>query len=155
NPCNDGDGCTSNDHCGSGACGGTPVVCTPLDECHQAGTCSAGACSNPPQPSGTPCTRGTCDGAGTCVPTTTTSTTTTTVTSTTSTTTTTLPQLTCSSTPSSTCQASASLKGVLSIADSSSHLKDKLKWKWTSTATVDLGDFGTPTTGTDYILCLY
>ena len=53
------------------------------------------------------------------------------------------------------CQASASLKGKLSLRDTTHDDKDKLKWKWASTATVALGDFGDPTTSTDYILCLY
>ncbi|MEB2284500.1 MAG: hypothetical protein B6D46_03135 [Polyangiaceae bacterium UTPRO1] len=73
-PCNDGDACTTGDQCASGACGGAPVVCTPLDQCHDAGTCTAGVCSNPPKANGAPCDDGTlctapdvCNGAGACV----------------------------------------------------------------------------------------
>src|SRR5207247_1138426 len=85
--------------CSGGTCGGTAVVCTALDECHQAGTCApaTGMCSNPASPMGTPCTGGACDGAGNCEATTTTtttstsSTTSTTTTSTTQAPTTTLP----------------------------------------------------------------
>ena len=37
--------------------GGNPVVCTPLDQCHNAGTCNPGTglCSNPPKADGTTC----------------------------------------------------------------------------------------------------
>jgi hypothetical protein len=57
-PCSDGNACTTSDSCSSGTClSGTPVVCAPLDACHDAGTCDAGsgACSNPAKPDGTPC----------------------------------------------------------------------------------------------------
>jgi cysteine-rich repeat protein len=60
-PCDDGDACTQTDACETGTCTGTdPVVCTPLDQCHAAGTCDplSGACSNPAQPDGTPCDDG-------------------------------------------------------------------------------------------------
>lgn len=69
--CDDGDLCTINDSCTNGSCGGgSPVTCTPIDECHVAGTCNPanGQCSNPNAPNGTPCSNnGTCQG-GTCVP---------------------------------------------------------------------------------------
>jgi len=57
-PCNDTNACTQADSCQMGACtGGNPVVCTPLDQCHLAGTCdpTSGSCSNPVAPDGTPC----------------------------------------------------------------------------------------------------
>jgi cysteine-rich repeat protein len=60
-PCNDGDGCTQTDTCSGGVCvGSNPVVCTPLDQCHVAGTCnpSTGQCSNPSKPDGTACDDG-------------------------------------------------------------------------------------------------
>src|SRR5207247_2038195 len=60
-PCNDSDACTRTDTCQSGACvGGTPVVCTPQDQCHLAGTCDTetGACSNPSKPDGAACSDG-------------------------------------------------------------------------------------------------
>src|SRR5207244_1701211 len=59
--CSDGNGCTLADTCQSGACtGGTPVVCTPQDQCHLAGTCDTkpGACSNPAKPDGAACSDG-------------------------------------------------------------------------------------------------
>jgi len=52
------------------------------------------------------------------------------------------------------CQASVSQKGSVALRDISPD-KNKLKWKWRSTATVPLTDFGDPTASTDYILCLY
>jgi hypothetical protein len=62
------------DTCQSGTCtGSNPVVCTPLDACHVAGTCdgATGQCSNPVGPDGTPCSApngtGSCQG-GTCEP---------------------------------------------------------------------------------------
>ncbi|MFT7580973.1 MAG: putative repeat protein (TIGR01451 family)/MYXO-CTERM domain-containing protein, partial [Myxococcota bacterium] len=48
--CNDGDACTQVDSCDEGACvGAQPVLCTALDQCHQAGMCDSatGVCSNP------------------------------------------------------------------------------------------------------------
>lgn len=56
--CTDGNACTQTDTCQDGSCvGGNSVVCNPLDQCHQAGTCntSTGICSNPNAPNGTPC----------------------------------------------------------------------------------------------------
>lgn len=64
--CNDGDACTQTDTCQNGACvGSNPLVCPPIDHCHDAGVCDAetGLCSNPPAyPDGTACgTGGQCD----------------------------------------------------------------------------------------------
>ncbi len=55
--CDDKDLCTEGDVCKDGACVGTPVVCTPLDQCHVKGTCdpTTGKCSNPNAPDNTPC----------------------------------------------------------------------------------------------------
>ena len=53
------------------------------------------------------------------------------------------------------CQPAAAGKAGLSIIDFTPHDHDKLRWKWLSSATVTLGDFGTPTTSTDYTLCVY
>ncbi|MCC6763081.1 MAG: hypothetical protein IT293_00315, partial [Deltaproteobacteria bacterium] len=75
--CNDGTLCTAPDACdGAGACvGANPVVCTPLSQCHDAGTCNpgTGVCSDPPRADGASCDDGDlctqtdeCDGAGTC-----------------------------------------------------------------------------------------
>ncbi len=73
-PCTDGDACTSSDQCTGGTCGGAPVVCTPLSQCHDAGTCTAGVCSDPFKTSGASCDDSSfctapdeCDGAGTCI----------------------------------------------------------------------------------------
>lgn len=59
--CSDGNACTQTDLCSAGICGGSnPILCTPLDACHQAGTCAPGTgiCSNPNGPNGTPCNDG-------------------------------------------------------------------------------------------------
>ncbi len=56
--CNDGNACTQTDACASGACaGGSPIVCTAIDACHDVGTCApaTGVCSNPAKPNGTGC----------------------------------------------------------------------------------------------------
>jgi len=56
--CDDGNPCTINDSCSGGACVvSSPVVCTALDACHNAGTCdrATGVCNNPPRPVGTSC----------------------------------------------------------------------------------------------------
>ncbi len=56
--CNDADACTQSDSCMAGVCTGIdPVVCTPLDQCHDAGMCDSatGVCSNPAKPENTPC----------------------------------------------------------------------------------------------------
>ncbi|MBI5504547.1 MAG: hypothetical protein HY899_07080, partial [Deltaproteobacteria bacterium] len=76
--CNDGNLCTQTDTCQGGVCTGSdPVVCTVLDQCHDAGTCDPGTgCSNPPTPPGTACGSSSsgqcddadsCDGAGVCL----------------------------------------------------------------------------------------
>jgi hypothetical protein len=59
--CDDGDKCTKSDACQAGVCtGANPVVCSALDQCHNAGTCnpSTGVCSNPSVPDGTTCDDG-------------------------------------------------------------------------------------------------
>jgi phospholipase C len=75
---------------------------------------------------------------------TTTSSTTTTTTSTTTTTT-----FGCPPSPVNGCQNAATQKGRLQLGNG------KLKWKWLSSGTVAVTDFGSPTTTTNYILCLY
>src|SRR2546423_1604363 len=76
--CNDGNSCSTADICTNGSCGGTPVTCTALDQCHVAGSCnpSTGTCSSPvktgtPPPTcndGNACTHGDhCDSTGACV----------------------------------------------------------------------------------------
>jgi uncharacterized repeat protein (TIGR01451 family) len=59
--CNDGNACTQSDTCLAGACNGAnPVTCTPLDQCHIAGTCdpATGVCDNPNAADGTTCSDG-------------------------------------------------------------------------------------------------
>jgi hypothetical protein len=59
--CSDGNACTQSDTCQAGVCNsGSPVICTALDQCHDAGTCdtSTGACSNPNKGDGTSCSDG-------------------------------------------------------------------------------------------------
>ncbi len=56
--CNDNNACTQTDICQAGICtGGNPVICTPLDQCHVAGTCDTvtGLCDDPFAPNGTGC----------------------------------------------------------------------------------------------------
>jgi len=71
-PCDDGNACTLHSVCdGSGRCvaTGATVSCTPLDQCHDAGTCdpTTGGCSNPPKPDGTSCNDGvSCTGPDSC-----------------------------------------------------------------------------------------
>ncbi len=80
------------------------------------------------------------------------SSTTTTVTATTSTTvvnTTSTTLLSCGSSPASGCQPAAAQQGRLQLG------KGKLKWNWTSSATVTGEDLGNPTRSTDYTLCIY
>ena len=73
--CDDGNACTRTDTCVAGACTGTDqAICSPQDQCHDAGTCDlvTGRCSNPPKPDGTACDDGNPDTtsdacvAGTC-----------------------------------------------------------------------------------------
>jgi len=57
-PCNDGDPCTLDDICQTGACRpGRPKACQALDQCHDAGTCdpASGVCSDPAKPDGVAC----------------------------------------------------------------------------------------------------
>src|SRR5439155_22767925 len=58
-PRSDNGACSQPDQSnGSGACVGTnAVVCTALDQCHDAGTCDTGTglCSDPAKDDGTPC----------------------------------------------------------------------------------------------------
>ncbi|MDC0746332.1 kelch repeat-containing protein [Polyangium mundeleinium] len=59
--CNDGNACTQTDQCAAGVCTGmAPVVCAPLDACHEAGTCNpaSGVCTNPAKADGSACNDG-------------------------------------------------------------------------------------------------
>jgi MYXO-CTERM domain-containing protein len=66
--CDDGNLCTRQDRCRSGACvGEDPVSCSALDDCHAAGRCNrdTGQCTNPTRPNGSSCPNGICQ-AGVC-----------------------------------------------------------------------------------------
>jgi hypothetical protein len=59
--CSDGDPCTRTDTCQLGACvGANPVLCAPLDQCHDAGTCqpATGQCTSPAKADGSACDDG-------------------------------------------------------------------------------------------------
>src|SRR6185503_20112978 len=59
--CDDGNACTQTDTCQGGACqGANPVTCSPLDQCHVAGTCdpATGVCSDPNKSNGSSCNDG-------------------------------------------------------------------------------------------------
>jgi hypothetical protein len=59
--CDDGDACTQTDACKAGVCvGGNPKICTPSDQCHDAGICDpkTGICSNPDKTDGSACSDG-------------------------------------------------------------------------------------------------
>ncbi|MDI1476536.1 kelch repeat-containing protein [Polyangium sp. y55x31] len=59
--CDDGSACTKVDTCQAGVCvGASPIVCTAVDQCHDAGTCNpaTGVCSIPSKPDGTDCVDG-------------------------------------------------------------------------------------------------
>jgi MYXO-CTERM domain-containing protein len=58
--CSDNDLCTTADKCVGGACKGTEITCTALDDCHLAGTCNprSGVCDDPRAPDETECDGG-------------------------------------------------------------------------------------------------
>lgn len=56
--CSDGNVCTQTDTCQAGVCtGSNPILCSALDQCHEAGTCdpASGFCSHPQKPNGSTC----------------------------------------------------------------------------------------------------
>jgi hypothetical protein len=61
----------------------------------------------------------------------------------------------CSPTPATGCQAPAAQKASLRIAKSATSSTNKMTWKWTSGGAVGLSDFGSPTTTSDHVMCLY
>jgi MYXO-CTERM domain-containing protein len=69
-PCDDGDACTQSDSCDAGACvGADPVMCIPVDLCHDEGSCDPGTgdCSEPEKPDGASCDDGVfCNGEEQC-----------------------------------------------------------------------------------------
>ena len=72
----------------------------------------------------------------------------------TTTTTTTLPPP-CPPTPAGGCQPALSQKAVIKIDRGATPAKNKLAWTWVSSATVATSDFGDPTVGPGYQLCVY
>jgi subtilisin family serine protease len=64
--CDDGSKCTSGDTCQAGTCTGSPVVCSPIDACHDAGTCNpaTGVCSTAAKANGASCDDGSACTAG-------------------------------------------------------------------------------------------
>jgi len=67
--CDDGLACTRSDSCAAGTCQGAPVVCEPLDQCHDPGQCDAltGTCSNPTKSNTATCDDGVkCTKSDTC-----------------------------------------------------------------------------------------
>ncbi|HSA21155.1 MAG TPA: C25 family cysteine peptidase [Myxococcota bacterium] len=68
--CDDGSLCTGSSSCQAGTCtGAEPVVCEPMDACHEAGVCdpASGDCTHPRLPDGTACGQGGTCQAGTCL----------------------------------------------------------------------------------------
>jgi hypothetical protein len=174
-PCNDANACTQTDLCdGAGACaGGNPVVCTPLDDCHVAGTCDtqSGMCDNPLATDGTgcsdgnactlgdSCTTGQCFGTPTTCGNGTVE-----------------PacnedcdapgdplanctaqcRFICGPTPAAGCrQPALAKKALVVLKNKSPDKKDALIWKWVKGSATALADFGTPLTTTGYTLCVY
>src|SRR5205085_86646 len=46
-------------------------------------------------------------------------------------------------------------KAQFALADKTPDVKDRLQWKWLKGSLTTLGDFGTPLTSTNYVLCVY
>ena len=62
----------------------------------------------------------------------------------------------CGPAPRGGCQPALSAKSNLSLKNSPDDGKDRLTWRWTSSASVDVSDFQDPVSGTnDYALCVY
>ena len=78
-----------------------------------------------------------------------------TITSTSTTTSTTLFSIACEAMPVSGCQPAATQKALLRLRKGTTPAAATLLWKWVSSGTVDLSNFGNPSTTTDYLLCLY
>ncbi len=131
-----GDHVTETDEqCDDGAANGT------------ASSCCTDACGF--AVSGHVCTEGRCDGMGSCVSPGTTSTTTVSTSSSSIPSTTTTSLFACSPTPESTCQSAAPHIAKLRLR------RGRLTWDWRNIATLTTNDFGSPSTDTAYLLCLY
>jgi hypothetical protein len=152
--------------------GGNPVACTPLDQCHDAGTCDSGTglCSNPAKQNGTgcddgntctladQCTGGVCIGdPQTCGDG--------------------IVQATCGEEcddggPSRNCSAQCrficgpspqvgcrkpllSQKALVVLKDKNLDKRDAISWKWAKGAATTTNEFGDPLSATDYTLCVY
>jgi hypothetical protein len=129
------------------------VVCTPLDQCHNAGTCNVltGLCSNPAKPDGASCddgvactigdlcSAGVCAGTAGCGPCRTCDS-----------------SLGCVAAPATDCRKpTLPRKARLTVKDSTANERDAVTWKWGSGAETTKADFGNPTSSTDYTLCVY
>lgn len=61
--CDDGNACSGQDTCESGACIGAPVDCVPTNECQESLGCEpSSGCQEEAKADGTPCTGGVCSG---------------------------------------------------------------------------------------------
>jgi hypothetical protein len=61
----------------------------------------------------------------------------------------------CDSTPVSGCQPAVPQKAQLQLKKGKTSTANKLLWQWVSSGTVNLSDFGDPSTSTSYLLCVY
>ena len=133
--CDDGEYCDGTELCTNGFCSGhTGNPCAAAVDCGR--TCDEGSTSCVPDPTGTPCaddgdlcTGDRCDGAGTCHH---------------------------QAEIDSTCSApTATGKASLLVKADPDPAKRALSFSWTKGAATTAGDFGDPTSGTAYALCLY
>lgn len=112
---------------------GSPCGDATDDECTNPDTCDgAGTCQDNHEPAGVPCTadtdictRDVCDGEGTCAH---------------------------NETPAGSCKTSS--LGLLKVFNDSNPAKRQVLFSWTKGAS-PIGDFGNPTTTSDYTLCVY
>jgi CSLREA domain-containing protein len=142
-PCSDGNPCTMGDLCSGGTCiAGPPVLCGPCHVCDgtlgctatTGNTCDDGnACT-----AGDTCADGACTGSGvTCDPCEVCD-----------------PIGGCAVPATAGCQAAAHGGARVVLVNSSDDPKDVLIWRWRSSGTVTPADFGNPTGGTGYRLCV-
>jgi cysteine-rich repeat protein len=152
----DTNGCTDDVCDGAGACTHPPntEACEDGNDCTVGDACSGGACvPGPAAAAGAPCnldadlcTVDQCDGAGTC--------------------TATGGSLTCDpcsrcdpahgcvADPDFTCKGPDFASSVLSMRDLEPATKDRVSWSW-GRGSADATEFGSPTSSTDYLFCVY
>lgn len=137
-PCDDSNACTATDHCQAGACMGSPVgdgtpcedgtACTEPDRC-QAGVCTGTAVADDtPCNDGDPCTQPDLCHTGSCGGS--------------------APALYCA-------QPFVAGKSFVMLKDNAVNTRDRLVWRWLRGSQAAKADFGSPTTTTDYTLCVY